>query len=504
MLGLNLQLLTSEFGSARGAYRGAVFCRYRAGRAARDRALPRAGLRAPPRRLSGRCDRPMGPRWSKCDTDRSPYGFQKLTGHIEAIVEAATPDARKALLRSEPSFNLWQSILRGPASSRAVAAAPTCVRSAPITRRCCKMPSMKFRRRRHRRRAPRGDARGAGRRRLCADPPLGWRAAAEAMTDPPSLALPRSRAEIAAIQSAGKRRAVAQALRTPFHRARLPKLDMDRLDDPAEWRKIPVLDKAGLRALSDRAFYDEFCLPPDEDDAIVDFWRSGGATGAPLFYPRSRRDMRTALVSFTRTFDCIGCAPASRMHLSFPLGIHPAGRLMARAAEHLGHAVNWAVREHHPVAAATRTDRAPAPGRLDGDEQLRPASGQSRRSQQHRSCRRAGAHRHLLAEPLSAAKRAKLATALGANVFDTFGMTEAGMMGAEDAARDGLRIWTDFSTSKSSTPRARAGRGGRGRLVVVTPLSNMPSRRSCAGTRATSSRWLARDGDSGPTARSAR
>src|SRR5580704_299273 len=51
--------------------------------------------------------------WEACDTHRSPYGFHKLTDHIEAVM--AEPDAQKKkdLLRTETFFNLWQSILRG-------------------------------------------------------------------------------------------------------------------------------------------------------------------------------------------------------------------------------------------------------------------------------------------------------------------------------------------------------------------------------------------------------
>ena len=42
------------------------------------------------------------------------------------------------------------------------------------------------------------------------------------------------------------------------------------------------------------------------------------------------------------------------------------------------------------------------------------------------------------AEPLSEAKRTKLARAWGAEVYDAFGMTECTMMGAESEARDGF------------------------------------------------------------------
>src|SRR5687767_10880660 len=102
----------------------------------------------------------------------------------------------------------------------------------------------------------------------------------------PVFSLPGSREEIRRLQSEGKRRAIEQAMRSPFWQKRLPKnLDLEKLDDPALWRRIPILDKDTLRGLSDEQFYDEFCVRPD--DGIAEYWRSGGVTGQPLFYPRS-------------------------------------------------------------------------------------------------------------------------------------------------------------------------------------------------------------------------
>jgi ferredoxin len=51
--------------------------------------------------------------WDTCDTHRSPYGFATLTEQIERLMTTTDVSARKELLRSETMFNLWQSILRG-------------------------------------------------------------------------------------------------------------------------------------------------------------------------------------------------------------------------------------------------------------------------------------------------------------------------------------------------------------------------------------------------------
>ena len=69
------------------------------------------------------------------------------------------------------------------------------------------------------------------------------------------LATPESRAQIAAIQSARKRLAVERARRSPFWKPRLDHVGGDRLDDPDEWRKIPILFKEELRALGDERFH---------------------------------------------------------------------------------------------------------------------------------------------------------------------------------------------------------------------------------------------------------
>jgi epoxyqueuosine reductase QueG len=112
-LGLNLQLLTPEYG-------------------------PRVILTAVLTSVDCACDKPMtgtlckGPEcgrclatcpgdvvghwtrdWGACDRYRSPHGFQNLAEHLGRIFETEDIEAKLALLRSEQSFNLWQSILRG-------------------------------------------------------------------------------------------------------------------------------------------------------------------------------------------------------------------------------------------------------------------------------------------------------------------------------------------------------------------------------------------------------
>jgi phenylacetate-CoA ligase len=284
------------------------------------------------------------------------------------------------------------------------------------------------------------------------------------------LPLPKSRLEIEDIQRARKRRAVEQARRAPFYAGKLDHIRLHKLDDPDEWRKIPVLTKDMLRGLSDRDFYDGFCLAPP--DGIAEYWRSGGTTGTPLFYPRSFEDIQFAMIGFARVYECAGCMRGGRVHVSFPLGIHPVGQMLARSATTAGIAVNWA-------GAGTTT---PSPMQLELIERLRPTIWTGMSSYGLHLANLAEARGVDLAasavetilcsaEPLSDAKRAKLAQHWGAQVRDTFGMTEAGMMGAECAASNGFRIWTDMFLIEvlDEAFRVPVAEGEVGHLVV-TPL----------------------------------
>jgi len=112
-LGLNLQLLTPEYGPR--VLLAAVLCSVPV---ECDRPMAQALCKGP---ACGRClktcpadavkewDRD----WPACDRYRSPHGFAQLTEHLMKFAQEGDAAKRKQLLRSEDSFNLWQSILRG-------------------------------------------------------------------------------------------------------------------------------------------------------------------------------------------------------------------------------------------------------------------------------------------------------------------------------------------------------------------------------------------------------
>lgn len=257
------------------------------------------------------------------------------------------------------------------------------------------------------------------------------------------LPLPKSREEIARIQSERKKLAFERAKQAVWYKGKLDHINPDKLDDPEEWSKIPIIDKDQLRQWDHDEFMRQICIAPKED--ISEYWRSGGSTGKPVFYPRTFEDVTYGLLSWGRNFPCIGIERGDLCHISFPIGIHPAGQIWARSAHEFGVGMSW-------VGAG---NAVPSRAQIDLILTLKPTVLIAMPSFAIHLANLADAEGIDLAdssvnkvvcsaEPLSLAKREKLRRSWGAEVFDVFGMSEAGLMGAEGAAHDGIHIWTDL------------------------------------------------------------
>lgn len=284
------------------------------------------------------------------------------------------------------------------------------------------------------------------------------------------LPLPASREAIKSIQSKRKRIAFERARALPWYQGKLDNIDADRLDDPRQWEKIPVLDKDILRQLDHAEFMRQFCAVPHQE--IAEFWRSGGSTGKPVFYPRTAEDVSYALLTWGRSFPCMGIGKGDLCHISFPIGLHPAGQVWARSAIDFGVGMNW-------VGAG---NSCPSEAQLELIGSLKPTVFLGMSSFALHLANLAEAKGINLAsssvtkvvcsaETLSAAKREKIGRMWGAQVYDVFGMSEAGLMGAENDTHDGIHIWTDmFFIEVIDTETGNAVPEGEVGTFCVTPL----------------------------------
>lgn len=284
------------------------------------------------------------------------------------------------------------------------------------------------------------------------------------------LQIPRDQSELSARQASGRQTAVKRALRSPFMAARLGDLTPEMTNDPSVWAEIPILDKEMLRAMTAETFYSDFCIAGRSE--IAEYWRSGGSTGRPLFYPRTQEDLDYGLRGFSRVLACAGFTQSDITHLSLPLGIHPAGHLMGRAAAAAELGVVW----------AGGGNTLPSTMQIEMMTLFQPSAwvGMASYGLQLANLARAegndlskGSIDKILctAEPLSASKRAKLEALFGAHVRDSYGMTEAMMLGCEDTLIDGFRFWSDYCypevLDEDTLQPVAEGQPG---LLVVTPL----------------------------------
>ncbi|MEX0590396.1 MAG: AMP-binding protein, partial [Xanthobacteraceae bacterium] len=207
---------------------------------------------------------------------------------------------------------------------------------------------------------------------------------------------------------------------------------------------------------------------------VVEYWRSGGVTGRPLFYPRSAVDMDYSILCFRRAFQVIGATKDDMVHVSFPLGIHPVAHLYARAAEDLGIGTIW----------CGSGGNTPSLMQLELIRDLKPTIWAGMASYGIHLANLAETNgfdlskcsvRKIIvaAEPLSPAKRQKLERSWGAQVSDEFGMTEGALVSVQPLDRDDLLVWTDMFycevvDEKSGEPVPEGTVGS----LVVTPLFN--------------------------------
>ena len=278
---------------------------------------------------------------------------------------------------------------------------------------------------------------------------------------------PASVSQWKTIQEERKRVAIDRARQSPFLRKRIPK---GRAEDI--WQKIPLLTKEELRSIPPERFHEEFCIQPRS--AAVEYWRSGGATGRPLFYPRSAEDMEHGLRAFERAWALIGASAEDCAHISFPLGVHPVAHLYARTAINHGIGTVW-------CGAGTNT---PSEVQLELIDQLKPTIWLGMASYGLHLANLAEAKGFDLknsavkkiivaAEPLSPVKRQKLEKAWGAEVFDHFGMTEGAFVAGEGVGHHGMHIWADqFYCEVVDEKTGELVPEGEVGSLVVTPLWN--------------------------------
>lgn len=281
--------------------------------------------------------------------------------------------------------------------------------------------------------------------------------------------------------------AIDNAWRSPFFGKRLAAAGIEQgaVPSPAQWQRLELTTKEELRLLPADEFKVQLVVAETAEIAMV--WRSGAATGRPLFYPKARRDFPDLIESFARVLDMAGLGPGDLVHNSFPyLGVHPIGHMFGHAMRDRGCG---------NIFAGSGSNTA-SDVQIELLFSMQPTAWMGIGSYLNQLGHRADAAGHSTAgtslrriissaEPLTPAKRSKMEGTWGAELFDCYGMTECSMMGAECDRHAGLHIWTDmFLVEILDTDTGQPLPAGEVGAVVVTPFhssSGIPFLRWASG-----------------------
>ena len=289
----------------------------------------------------------------------------------------------------------------------------------------------------------------------------------------PELPFPaKSRDQISQIKKNRRKTAIERAKRSKFFAGKLDHINLNYVHKAEEWSKIPLLTKDELRSIGPQNFHDTFCIQPRTK--VIEYWRSGGATGTPLFYPRSLNDLRLAREGFRRSWEVAGIQPGDLAHVSFPLGIHPVGQLYCRTAQQMGVGVNW-------CGAGNST---PSEMQIELIRTLKPkvfCGMASYGLQLAEVGERMGFDLSkssvkifiTAAEPVSQGKRERIEALWGAEMYNQFGCTEGSFMASESDKHDGMHYWTDmFDLEVIDENTGEAVSEGATGILVMTPYWN--------------------------------
>lgn len=266
--------------------------------------------------------------------------------------------------------------------------------------------------------------------------------------------------------------ALAKAWRAPWFARKLEAAGLRRGDEVREsaWSRLPLTTKDELRTLSTDEFYRDVVIAPRA--GIADFWRSGGVTGKPLFYPRTWDDEACGVETFRRVLEMSGVKPGDLVANSYPLGIHPLGRIMLLAMQAQGCTTLGT-----GAGNSTPTDQQ-IELIIDQKVDYVMAMGTYALQLTHRALQlgldllQANVRSIIsCSDTITPAKRSRIRKLWGAELFDSYGMSEAGHLGCECDNHDGIHVWADLfrfevvdEVSLEPVPEGATG------VLVVTPL----------------------------------
>ncbi|MGY3126540.1 phenylacetate-CoA ligase [Agrococcus sp. UYP33] len=253
---------------------------------------------------------------------------------------------------------------------------------------------------------------------------------------------------------------------SPFYRETYGRLGIDpsRLHDPAEWQRLPILDRATVKARSaDMA-------TPEATGSNARTALTGGSTGEPL---KTMHDARVPFLALSwRMYSWWGVAPYD--------DLARIGRWSFDRAATLKNDVSWwPTRQTYLDASLISEQTMEAFHRAVTRTRPRLIEGYVGALTEFADyLERRGltvptpAAVATTAAPLTAGVRARLEAVFGAPVYDEYRNSEFGWLAGECEHRDGLHIFSDVRRVEVVDEEGRPAPAGEVGDLVITDLRN--------------------------------
>ncbi|NPD30968.1 phenylacetate--CoA ligase [Eggerthellaceae bacterium zg-1084] len=225
--------------------------------------------------------------------------------------------------------------------------------------------------------------------------------------------------------------------RSPFYARKFGDIDLADITSPAQFSGLPFTDKADLR----QAYPLGLAAVPDEK--IVRIHSSSGTTGTPVIIPYTQRDIDDWACMFARCYQYAGLTPRDRVQITPGYGLWTAGIGFQAGAERLGAMAVPMGPGNTDKQLQMMIDLKSTVLCATSSYALLLAEEIERRGIGDQICLRKGI---IGSERWGEKMRARIASELGVELYDIYGLTEVygPGIGINCRADSAMHIWADY------------------------------------------------------------
>ena len=248
-----------------------------------------------------------------------------------------------------------------------------------------------------------------------------------------------------------------------FYQKKLQGINVDAIQSQEDFEKLPFTWKGDLR----EAYPLGLAAVPEEE--IVRIHSSSGTTGIPVIIPYTRQDVADWAVMFKRCYEMAGVTPRDRIHITPGYGLWTAGIGFQTGAELLGAMVIPMGPGNTDKQLRMMMDLQSTVLCATSSYALLLAEEIAKREIGDRICLKKGI---IGSERWGDKMRRRIATELGVQLYDIYGLTEVygPGIGMSCDHECGMHYWDDYVYFEIVNPKTgeQVPDGEIGELVITT------------------------------------